>query len=902
MKQVHPNKTCMTTICKTLTTVKKTILASAFLICGLLMHNNAFAQQDTIPAIDLNYELPKKYYIEEISVSGVTHADKNQIISVSGLKIGDVITNATGDDRCRQAIKRLWAQNSFGNVDILIVKTEEDKAWVEIVLTERPHIMRWEIKGLKKGKTKDVMEILTLRRGGSLSDYVIQSNVAKIKKYFAEKGYLNTEVDVTIKNDTILKNAVNITFQVDRKSKVKVREINFEGNEKIRSGKLKAAMKGTKEKGFAFHAIFKSRKFVESKYEEDKDKVIEYYNRKGYRDAEIISDSVYKIADKKGFFKRIFKKSDNKVLDNRLAINLKVHEGTRYYFRNIKWVGNTKYPTEYLHRVLRIKKGDIYDRVLLKERLDTDDESVMTYFYHDNGYIFARANPVEINIVGDSIDLEIRIFEGEQARINRVTIAGNTKTNERVVRRELRTVPGDLFSVSKFKESIRMLSAMKYFDAEELSKKAGGFVKPNDVESTVDLNYELTEVSNDQFELSGGWGARMFVGSVGVTFNNFAASRALDLKSWRPVPTGDGQTLGLRFQTNGKRYQQFSISFMEPWLGGRKPINFSVSAYYSNQTSIYNPYYDYGSGYGYGGYGYGGYPYYNYNYDSNESMKVLGLSAGLGHRLKWPDNHFTLSYNVTLQRYKLKNWTGGFLFSNGNANNFSLEFAFGRSSIFNPIFPRQGSSFSVRLKMTPPYSLFDNSKNYAEMNLTEKYRWIEYHKWLVDASFFQPLIGEDLILMAKAQFGYLGYYNKAWGYSPFEGFVVGGGGMSGYVMYGQDIIALRGYEDNSLTPYDNSRNAYQGNVYNKYTMELRYPVIMQPASQIFVLTFLEGGNCWSSINQFNPFDIKRSVGLGVRVNLNIVGTLGLDWGYGLDRIEGRDMKRGQLHFVMGHTF
>ncbi|MDR2466136.1 MAG: outer membrane protein assembly factor BamA [Prevotellaceae bacterium] len=850
---------------------------SCFVVFGLLSHNVANAQQDAL-LDSLNYESPTKYVIEEISVAGVNFVDKNQIITISGLKKGDVIT-VPDDSKCRQAVKRLWAHNSFGSVDIRPLKTEGDRIWIEILLSERPRIMKWEIKGIRKGQVKDISELLSFRRGGALSDYVVKSNVDKIKKHYAEKGYLNAEVDVAVKNDTILRNSVNLTLTIKRNDKVKIKKISFEGNEKIKSGKLRASMKNTKQKGFALHSLFKSKKFVESKYEEDKDNIINYYNRKGYRDAQILEDTVYRITEK------------------RVGVKFKVYEGKRYYYRNISWVGNTKYPSHILSEVLRIRKGDIYDKVLMRERLMEDEQSVMTYFYQDNGYIFSQANPVEVNIVGDSIDVEIRIHEGEQARLNRITISGNTKTNEHVVRRELRTVPGDLFSITKFKESIRMLQTMRYFDAENIAKKAQHFISPNPAENTVDLNYEVVEVSNDQFELSGGWGAQMFVGSVGVTFSNFSARRFFDFKSWKPVPTGDGQTLGLRFQTNGKRYQQFSINFTEPWLGGRKPISLSLSAYFSNQTSVYNPYYSDYYGGSYGGYGY---PYYNY--DTGESMKVMGFSTGLGHRLKWPDHLFTLSYNLTLQRYQLKNWRGGFLFSDGNANNFSFEFGFGRNSTGSQIFPRSGSNFSVRLKLTPPYSLFSPSKNYAEMKDVEKYKWIEYHKWLVDASFFNPVIGDKLILMAKAQFGYLGFYNKSWGYSPFEGFIVGGGGMSGYVMYGQDIVALRGYEDNSLTPYNNRKNAYVGNVYNKYTLELRYPVIMEPASQIFVLGFLEGGNCWESINEFNPFDIKRSVGVGVRVNLNIVGTLGLDWGYGLDKVPGRDMKRSQLHFVMGHTF
>jgi outer membrane protein insertion porin family len=826
----------------------------------------------------LDYELPKKYVIEDITVTGANFIEQTNIVNISGLTKGTIIS-VPGDEKCRQAVKRLWAQNSFGSVDIKPVKIEGEKIWIEIVLTERPRIMKWEILGVKKGKAKEINEILTLRRGSSLSDYVIKSNVEKIKKYYAEKGYLNSDVKVQIKNDTILRNSVNITFTIDRKKKVKIREITFEGNENIRARKLKGSMKDTKQKkGISILSIFKSKKFIESKFEDDKDNLIDYYNRKGYRDAEVLSDSVYRVSE------------------NRVNIDIKVHEGKRYYFRNISWVGNTKYPTFQLNEFLRIRKGDIYDQVLLHERLVTDEESVLNFFYQDHGYIFSRMIPVEINIVNDSIDLEIRVFEGEQAYINRVNISGNTKTNEQVIRRELRTVPGDLFSVSKFKESIRMLQSMRYFDADELGKNASNFVSPNSSEGTVDLNYNFTEVSQDQFELSGGWGAGMFVGSVGVRFSNFSAQRMFDLKSWRPVPTGDGQELSLRVQTNGKRYQQFSISFMEPWLGGRKPVGFSLSAYYSRQTSAYNPYYDYNYGYSSYGYGYSSY----YNYDSNESMQVVGMSVGLSHRLKWPDQLFTLSYNLNLQRYLLKNWSGGFLFSTGNSNNFSLNVAFGRSSTNNQIYPSQGSVFSVGVQFTPPYSLFAD-RNYKEMKDIEKYKWIEYHKWHIDGTFYTPLTSNNkLVLMARANFGYLGYYNRKWGYSPFEGFIVGGGGMSGYVMYGQDIIALRGYEDNSLTPYQG--NAYTGNVYNKYTMELRFPVIQQPASYIFLLAFLEGGNCWESIDKFNPFDIKRSVGAGVRVYLNIVGTLGLDWGYGLDKIPGKDMKRSQLHFVMGHSF
>ncbi|MDR2563965.1 MAG: outer membrane protein assembly factor BamA [Prevotellaceae bacterium] len=842
-------------------------------ICGLALAIETHSQtNDSIPEFDFE-KPPKTYIIEEITVSGISFADKNQIITISGLRKNDEI-KVPGDEKFTNAVKRIWANNHFGSVSVDSVRTEGDKIWLDIKLTERPRIYTWDIVGVKKGQIKDLKEKVNIRRGAPLSDYTIKTSVDKIKHFYAEKGFLNAEVEVEKSLDTTITNAIHLLFRITKNNKVKIKEIKIDGNSDVKAWKLRGAMKKTKQKGFAFKSIFKSRKYIESNYDEDRENLIAFYNRKGYRDAEIVEDSVYRISK------------------NRVGIKMKIYEGRRYYFRNITWVGNTKFPTDQLEAMLRIKKGDVYDRGTLDERLNYDEQSVSSYFYQDNGYIFAHLMPVETNITGDSIDLEIRIHEGEQAAYSRINIAGNTKTNEHVIRRELRTVPGDLFSITKYKESIRMLSAMGHFDPEELQKNAQKFIKPNAADGTVDLNYEVTEKSNDQLELSGGWGANMFVGSVGVKFSNFSMRRFFDFKSWRPVPTGDGQTLGLRFQTNGTRYQQFSINFMEPWLGGRKPISLSISAYFSNQNSAYNPYY---SNY-YGG----GYPYYYNDYSSNESMKVMGFSAGLGHRLQWPDNWFSLYYELSLQRYQLRNWTGGFIFSNGNSNNFSLKIMFGRKSTNNPIFPSSGSDLSVGVQLTPPYSLFSPNKNWKEMKSEEKYKWIEYNKWSFNGSFFTPVIGK-FVLMARAQFGYLGYYNKNWGYSPFEGFVVGGDGMSGYVMYGQDIVGLRGYENNSLTPYRN--NAYEGNVYDKFTLELRYPIIMQPQSQIYALSFFEAGNCWETIKKFNPFDTKRSAGIGVRIYLPIVGMLGIDWGYGFDKISNRSGANGSnFHFVIGQSF
>lgn len=846
------------------------LLFCAFVVMSFLQP--AYAQQSD-SLIHFSYDDPQKYTIEEITVSGINYVDKNQIVTISGLYKGDQIT-LPGDSKISQAIKRLWVQNFFGDVSIQISKVEGDKVWLNIVLTERSRVYKIEITGVKKGVKKDLMDAIGIRQGSPLSDYTLKTAVDKIKKHFAEKGFLYTEVEVSTKKDTTIKNAVNLSFHVDRRNKVKVKEITFEGNQEMKSSKLRKSMKKTKQKSL-FKAFFKSKKFIQKNYDEDLDNLITFYNEKGYRDAEILWDSIYKINDKY------------------VGIRMKLHEGNKYYFRNISWVGNTKYPTQELDYMLRIKKGDVYDMGTLEKRLNYDEQSVATVFYQDNGYIFSSLTPVEVYVGKDSIDVEVRVFEGDQATYSKINIAGNTKTNEHVIRRELRTVPGDLFSKSKYLESIRMLAQMGHFDGEELQKNAGSFVRPNPAEGTVDLDYMVTEKSNDQFELSGGWGANMFVGSVGIRFTNFSARRIFDLKSWRPVPSGDAQTLGLRFQTNGKRYQQFSINFMEPWLGGRKPISLNVSAYFSNQTTAYNPYY------GYGGYG-GGYGGYDYGYGStNESMKVIGFNVGLGHRLKWPDHNFMLYYEVSLQRYLLNNWTGGFLFNTGNSNNFSFKIALMRRTIDQPLFTRTGSDLAFAVQLTPPYSLL-SGRNYTGMKPSEKYKWIEYNKWTFKSSFFTPIIG-DLILHSRVEWGYLGYYNKKWGYSPFEGFIVGGDGMSGYVMYGQDIVALRGYENNSLTPYRN--NAYEGNVYNKYTLEVRYPVILQPQSTIYALSFLEAGNAWSSIDQFNPFDTKRSAGVGVRIFLPVVGMLGIDWGYGFDRVAGRAGANGShFHFVIGQSF
>ena len=610
--------------------------------------------------------------------------------------------------------------------------------------------------------------------------------------------------------------------------------------------------------------FLKSKKFNEKEYVTDKQSMISVFNEAGYRDARIIKDSIYYITP------------------DRLGIDFVLDEGKRYYFRDITWTGNSVYTTEQLNGVLRIGKGDIYDVVTMDKRLNGDPKQQqpdIKKMYTDNGYLFFNVVPVEMKIEGDSVDVQMRIFEGEQATFNNIIINGNTITNEKIARRALFTRPGYLFSQTDLERSIRELSSIGHFDPEKFQSADGFSVLPNQVNNTVDIAYNLEEKANSQLELSGGWGGDMFVGTLGVSFNNFSLKRIFDKKAWRPVPLGDGQTLAIRFQTNGTYYTALTANFVEPWLWGKKPTALNVSAYYTRQTNSY-------------------YFYQN----SDEYMEVFGAAIGIGTRLKWPDNYFVLYNQLSWQTYNLKDWYYNFLFSTGKSNNFSYMISLNRNSTDQQIYPRKGSDLSIGLQITPPYSLFrSKDTDYENMSDQERYRWIEYHKWTFKADLYTQLAG-DLVLKAAAHFGYLGYFNRDLGYSPFEGFILGGDGMSGYTTYGADIIGLRGYPNNSLTPIID--NAYAGNVYDKFTIELRYPLVMQPSSTIFALVFLEGGNCWSDIKKFNPFSIKRSAGVGLRVMLPIVGMLGVDWGYGFDPVPNEGMDRGgsQFHFMIGQQF
>ena len=840
--------------------------------------------QDGEDGIVVDYNNPKKYKVGGVSVEGNNYFSDKQIIQLTGLQKGMEVT-VPGEDMS-SIVNRLWLQRYFEDVAMVVdsIVPATDTAFFKISIVERPRVSRWTFSGVKTGEQKELLERLNLKRGGEFSDYVAKTASDIIIRYFKEKGFLLTEVDVQTKKDTVVKSAIRVNFAVNRGQKVKIKKITFTGNDHVKEGKLARSMKKTKD--MRILNFFSSKKFNEKEYDNDKRSLISAFNESGYRDARILKDTIYYIAP------------------NRLQIDFDIDEGKQYYFRNITWTGNSVYSTEDLNNILMIKKGDVYDVVTMEKRLfggGKQNEYDISKLYRDNGYLFFSIQPVELNVEGDSVDVEMRIVEGKPATLNNIIINGNDLTNERVVRRQIFTRPGYLFSQTDFERSIREIASMGQFDPEAIADPAKGYsILPNQADNTVDLVYNVTEKPSSQLELSGGWGGNTFVATVGVSFNNFSTRRLFDKSAWRPVPLGDAQNLAIRFQTNGTYYTSLSASFMEPWLFGKKPTSLSISLYYTRQTNSYIA--------------------FNILND-DEFMEVYGVAAGIGNRLKWPDNYFVLYNQLSWQTYRLQNWNYNFLFNTGISHNLSYTLSLSRTSTDQQIYPRQGSEFSFSLQLTPPYSLLrkkdrgvlDSDGNptrvkswrdidYNRQSSEDRYKWIEYHKWSFKGTVYTKLVG-DLVLMARAQFGYLGYYNRNWGYSPFEGFLLGGDGMSGYNTYGSEVISLRGYENYSLTPqvyapYANGY-AYSGNVYDKFTVELRYPVVLQPQSTIFALVFLEGGNAWSDIRDFNPFQIKRSAGVGVRVFLPMIGLLGVDWGYGFD-----DSQYGgsQFHFVIGQQF
>ena len=833
--------------------------------------------------VEVDYSHPVKYKVGGITVEGNTFYSDQQIISLTGLRPGMEVT--VPGEELSNIVDRLWLQRYFEDVALTVdsLSVAGDSAWFCLRIKERPRVSRWTFSGVSSSERKDIQERVNLRPGREFSEYVEKTTSDIIKRYFAEKGFLLCKVDAEVSKDSIIRNAIRVDFAIDKGEKIKVKEINFIGNEHVDDFKLARSMKKTKSN--KLYNFFSSKKFNEEEYFNDKKNVISAFNEEGFRDARLVRDSIYYVEP------------------NRLGIDLVFEEGDRYYFGDITWTGNSVYASDALNSVLAINKGDVYDVVTMNRRLyggGKANEYDITKLYRDNGYLFFNVTPVETNIQNDSVDVELRISEGKQATLNDIIINGNTVTNEKVVRRQLFTRPGYLFSQTDFERSIREIASLGQFDPEAIMSETGYSIIPNQLDNTVDLVYNVTEKPSSQLEVSGGWGGNTFVATVGVSFNNFSTKRMFDKGAWRPVPLGDAQNLAFRFQTNGTYYTALTASFTEPWLFGKKPTSLNIGAYYTRQTNSYLA----------------------LNILRNDrQMEVFGFSASIGTRLKWPDNYFVLYNGLSWQTYKLTNWYSGyFIFDDGIAHNLSYSLNLVRNSTDQQIYPRQGSEFSFLLQLTPPFSLLrkfdydaDGNKvavgsykdvNYDNWTSSQRYKWIEYHKWKLSGAVYTRLAG-DLVLMTRAQFDYLGYYNRNWGYSPFEGFLVGGDGMSGYSTYGSEVISLRGYENYSLTPYEpsayNSNGyAYAGNVYDKFTVELRYPVIMQPSSTIYVLAFLEGGNCWSDIRDFNPFQIKRSAGLGIRIYLPMLGLLGVDWGYGFDTAD--PSRRSQFHFVIGQQF
>lgn len=855
-----------------------------FLFCVALLCVLSGAVAWAQSGVTVDYNNPKKYIVGGVTVEGNNYVNKDQIVQTSGLREGMEVT--VPSDFFSLLIDKMWSRRYFEDVSVAIdsLSAARDTAFFKIRVTERPRVSRWTFSGIKSGDQKDLKERLNLKPGGVFSDYVAKTSTDIIKRFYDEKGYNNATVDIQTKRDTLVKGAIRVNFAISKNEKVRIKKIDFGGVYDVKESKLVKSMKKTKDK--RLQNFFKSKKFNETEFKNDKKGLIEAFNEAGYRDARILSDTVYFVEPGK------------------LEIDFKIDQGKKYYFRNVTWTGNSVYPAEALNDILQIKKGDVYDVVTMEKRLfggGKQNEYDVSKLYRDNGYLFFNIQPVELNVVGDSVDVEMRVVEGKQATLNNIIINGNDLTNEKVVRRQVFTRPGYLFSQSDFERSIREIASMGQFDPEAIADPSKGYsIIPNQLNNTVDVVYNVTEKPSSQLELSGGWGGNTFVATVGVSFNNFSTHRLFDKTAWRPVPLGDAQNLAFRFQTNGTYYTSLSASFSEPWLFGKKPTSLNLSLYYTRQTNSYLA----------------------FNILNNDQyMEVYGFAAGIGTRLKWPDNYFVLYNQLSWQTYSLKDWQYNFLFNTGVSHNLSYMISLSRNSTDQQIYPRQGSDFSISLQLTPPYSLL-RKKDYGVLDADGKptiknprdidyslqssetrYRWIEYHKWQFKGAVYTKLVG-DLVLMTRAQFGFLGYYNRKWGYSPFEGFRVGGDGMSGYDTYGSDIISLRGYENYSLTPtstsqYNSSGNYYAGNVYDKFTVELRYPVVLQPQSTIYALLFLEGGNCWSDLRNFNPFQIKRSAGVGVRVFLPMIGLLGVDWGWGFDDpVNGKS----QFHFVIGQQF
>lgn len=848
---------------------------------------------DTIYNPEVIYSpIPRSYVIAGISVSGIPSTDDYLIIGHSGLSIGerieipgDAITNAT---------KRLWRQGLYAKVKILVTKTVGDKAWLEIALQQQPRMSELRYTGVTNGERKDLNERLAMVPGQQITPNILARAKSIVEKYYGAKGFKNAKVTIRQQPDLSHENMVILNFDVDKHNKVKVHKIYVDGNEVLSDNKVKRAMKKTNENGNLLN-LFKQKKFVDTDYEDDKVRIINKYNELGYRDAKIVKDSVVNYNDKQ------------------VDVYLTVDEGKKYYISNISWVGNTVYPTETLQTLLGIYPGAVYNQKQLDKRTREDDDAVSN-LYLDNGYLFFNLVPIEEEVKGDSVALQMRILEGPQARINKVVINGNDQLYEKVIRRELRVRPGELFSKSDLMRSAREIAASGHFNPETM----GINPEPNESDGTVDIVFDLESKANDKVQISFGWGQTGATGQLSLSFSNFSIKNLFNPSSYKGIiPRGDGQTFSISAQTNAKYYQSYNISFFDPWVGGKRPNSFSLSLDYSRSTGINSSFYNsnWSNAYlnslwtqGSVGTNYSTYAYQN-AYDPNKVLQMAGISVGFGTRLTWPDDYFTFQASLAYRWYYLKNWDYLYYMNNGTSNSFTLGLSLSRNSIDNPIYPRRGSNFSLDVTLTPPISALSN-KNWEHLSYeantlnkagakAELYKWIEYWKLKFKSRTYTPLTDPDgqwtLVLMTRADFALLGSYNK-WIKTPFETFYFGGDGMTGSYTYATETVAMRGYDNGQFTPW-----GYEGYAYGRFTFELHFPFMLQPSTTIYALAFVEAGNCWTEVKDFSPFNLKRSAGVGARIYLSMLGFLGIDWGYGFDKVWGR---RGgsQLHFILGQEF
>lgn len=830
----------------------------------------------------INYAEPKDYVVAEIIVTGNQFLDPNSMVSMSGLRVGDKIK--VPGDAINSAIKKLMDQKILEDVEILARKIEGEQIWLEIQIKEQSRLFKVEFEGIRKGEKESLNDKIKLPKGRIISNTMIKNTQLAVKRYFIDKGFMNVKVRINQISDTTRGNAT-LKIVVSKGSKVKIRQIVFNGRKELLEGKLRNKLKGTKQ--MRFGRLFTPSKFIPKKYEEDKEKLMEYYNKNGFRDATIVSDSII-----------------NNPGDKTIDVVLNIEEGPRYYIRDVTWQGNYLRTTEQLNKVFGLKKGDIYNPEEIQKRLEANPGQDVSSLYMDDGYLYYNCRPIEKAVESDSIDLEMRIFEGKQATINKIILNGNTKTSDHVVLRELFTLPGQKFSKTEIINTQRQLSQLGYFDAE----KIGINPVPHPEDGTVDIEYTVEEKPSDQIELSGGWGGFIgFVGTLGLVFNNFSTKNITNLKAWKPLPSGDGQKLSVRFQASGRQFQTYTISFSEPWLGGKKPVNFGINLSHTVYRTV---------------------DYTNLYTRSSTGLTFLGsyknsgVTISLGKRLKIPDRYFVLSSALSYQRYKMDSLDlFGIGYPNGVSNNVTLNLTLSRNTIDNPQFPRGGSSFSLSGTFTPPYSAITGNTSFSSKEA--QYKWVEYHKWMFDATWYQTVAGK-LVLSTRAHLGFLGRYNQNLSISPFERFVLGGSGLAGYGMFAlaQDIIGLRGYTDRSIVPIynrlsttdasqststsTNSVSSLGGVAYSKYVMELRYPLSLNPSATIFGLVFAEAGNNWGTdqpqkkYKDYNPFDLKRSAGVGARIFMPAFGLIGIDWAYGFDPLPGQTKRSGpQFHFTIG---